>query len=277
MWREQARCVKAGFFFCFVASSKLVNIAHHTSSTLLDELIGRISNRMSRFLRCSKSYKSLHRSIFGKNPSFVRAQNGFLSQSDIGESKRTSKRNFAQIHSGDNPFEVLGIPKSATYSEAKQRFLQLALKHHPDHAATKEGDEPSEQAKSKMADDFIRLRKAFESLKETMDGDIAQVEEGESSWTDEEFNAWYYEETGHSDLMFRMDMKTRREVIDVVKNAQAQGGLDRGGIWEMARRMAEEEEILKENKNKIKRTVGLNDGGKSPANSGLQRRRRKKR
>ena len=62
-----------------------------------------------------------------------------------------------------------------------------------------------------------------------------------------------------------------------MKNAQAQGGLDRGGIWEMARRMAEEEEILKENKNKIKRTVGLNDGGKSPANSGLQRRRRKKR
>ena len=231
---------------------------------------------MSRFLRCYKSYQSLHRSLFRKNPSFLRTQTGFWSHSDIGGSTRTIKRTFAQIHSGDNPFEVLGIPKSATYSEAKQRFLQLALKYHPDHVATK-GDEPSEQAKNKMADDFIRLRKAFESLKETMDGDIAQIEEGESSWTDEEFNAWYYEETGHSDLMFRMDMKTRREVIDVVKNEQAQGGLDRGGIWEMARRMAEEEAILKENKNKIKRTVGLNDGGKSSANSGLQRRRRKKR
>lgn len=226
---------------------------------------------MSRFLRCSQKYQSLYRSSFGKNASVLRAENGFWSGN-----KRTSKRHFSQIHSGDNPFEVLGIPKSATYAEAKQRFLELALKHHPDHAATND-EEPSDQAKRNKADDFIRLRKAFESLKETMDGDISQVDEGESSWTDEEFNAWYYEETGHSDLMFRMDMKTRREVIDVVKNAQAQGGLDRGGIWEMARRMAEEEEILKENKNKIKRTVGLNDGGKSLANSGLQRRRRKKR
>jgi hypothetical protein len=107
-----------------------------------------------------------------------------------------------------------------------------------------------------------------------MNGNVTQVDEGESTWSDEEFNAWYHEETGHSDLMFRMDMKTRREVIDVV-NEQAQGGLDRGGMWEMARKMAEEERFLKENKNKIERKVGLEQ--QSASNSSLQRRRRKKR
>ena len=114
-------------------------------------------------------------------------------------------------------------------------------------------------------------------MKEVTDGTATQVE-GVPSWSDEEFNAWYYEEIGHTDLMFRMDMKTRKEVIDVA-NQQAQGGLDRGGMWEMARRMAEEDSILKDSKNRFKRTVGLKQssvGAKTDANSSVHRRRRKR-
>mmetsp|Transcript_8922 Transcript_8922/g.18535 ORF Transcript_8922/g.18535 Transcript_8922/m.18535 type:complete len:226 (+) Transcript_8922:62-739(+) len=225
---------------------------------------------MGRFVRCARHIQPLFRRLPDQTPAFLCGRNLFVSYLGWGN-ERTSKRNFSQIRS-DNPYEVLGISNSATYAEAKQRFLELALKHHPDHAST---DDSSEEA---SPDDFIRFRKAFESLKKTMDGNITHLKEGESSWTDEEFIAWYYEETSQSnDLMFKIDMKTRREVIDVVKQSQAQGGLDRGGVWEMARRMAEEEAILLENKNKIKRSVGLDAGAKSDTNSSLGRRRRKKR
>jgi len=232
---------------------------------------------MGRLLHCASRYQSYFHSSLGNKCYFLRARTVFLNYSDGcsrgGNSNESSgKRRFSQIQSGDNPFDVLGVPKVATYAEVKQRFLELALKHHPDHATTKRecGDEGS----STRTDDFIRFRQAFESLKEDMNGNVTRVDEEESTWSDEEFNAWYHEETGHSDLMFRMDMKTRREVIDVV-NEQAQGGLDRGGMWEMARKMAEEERFLMENKNKIERKVGLEQ--QSVSNSSLQRRRRKKR
>ena len=226
---------------------------------------------MGRFTHCANRIGP----FFHRSPGLC--QNIFASFSGgsggFEWNERTNQRNFSQIRS-DNPYEILGISKSATYAEAKRRFLELALKHHPDHASTAN---PGDQTVSKKPDDFIRFREAFESLKETLDGKITEVEEGESTWTDEEFLAWYYEETSQSDLTLKIDMKTRREVIDVVKSAQAQGGLDRGGIWEWARRLAEEEEIIKEKKNKIKRTVGLDAGTKSDTTKSSLRRRRKKR
>jgi hypothetical protein len=230
---------------------------------------------MGRLLHCASRYQPYFHSSLGNKCYFICAQTVFLNYSDGcrgGNGNESSgKKKLSQIRSGNNPFDVLGVSKVATYTEAKQRFLELALKYHPDHATKREcGDEGN----STRTDDFIRFRQAFESLKEDMNGNVTQVDEGESTWSDEEFNAWYHEETGHSDLMFRMDMKTRREVIDVV-NEQAQGGLDRGGMWEMARKMAEEERFLKENKNKIERKVGLEQ--QSASNSSLQRRRRKKR
>jgi DnaJ-class molecular chaperone len=200
--------------------------------------------------------------------SFLRAQVAFLSYSEGfrgGGNDNDGKQQdgLPRIRS-DNPFEVLGVSKTSTYAEVKQKFLELALKHHPDHAS---------EGESKRPDDFIRFRQAFESLKEDMDGNATRLEEGESSWTDEEFEAWYYEETGSSEFMFKIDMKTRREVIDVY-NKSAQSGLDRGGIWEWARKMAEEDAIMKENKNKIKRTVGL-ENRRDSAKSVTRRRRKR--
>uniref|UniRef100_A0A7S4AQN7 J domain-containing protein n=1 Tax=Pseudo-nitzschia australis TaxID=44445 RepID=A0A7S4AQN7_9STRA len=198
------------------------------------------------------------------------------SSSSNNGSSSSSKQKFPRIRrSGENPFEILGVSNTATYAEVKQRFLELALKHHPDHSTTHSTSEDDNNSTSERSVvDFIRFRKAFESLKEDMDGTASQVENGASSWTDDEFKAWYYEETGHTDLKFRMDIKTRKEVIDVY-NQQVQGGLDRGGMWEMARRMAEEEAFLMKNKNKIKRTVGLHDA-KADTNPSVQRRRRKR-
>mmetsp|Transcript_12829 Transcript_12829/g.29983 ORF Transcript_12829/g.29983 Transcript_12829/m.29983 type:complete len:228 (+) Transcript_12829:172-855(+) len=226
---------------------------------------------MARFLprtylyqQCS-ALRSRFTSIRSRD-SFVRNFQACGSSSEKENSDR--KNEFPRIRA-ENPFEILGVSKSATYAEVKQRFLELALKHHPDHA------NDSEDSKNNMkSNDFIRFRQAFERLKEDLDGSTTVEEKGTPLWTDEEFRAWYYEETGQKDLQFRMDMKTRKEVIDTY-NQQAQGGLDRGGMWEMARRMAEEDAFLKENKNKIKRSIGLPDA-ENHTESTVQRRRRKK-
>jgi len=191
------------------------------------------------------------------------------SRDDSGNNLRSPPR----IRS-ENPFDILGVPKTATYAEIKQRFLKLAMEHHPDQANTATDEKKSNEK-------FIRFRRAFESLKETMDGGAAQGD-NESSWSsDEEFLAWYYEETGKSDSI---DLKTRREVIEVVKQS-SQSGLDRGGVWEWARRMAEEEAMALDKKHTFKRTVGLKaaaasqdskSSGDSSNSGSLLRRRRKK-
>ncbi|KAG7363221.1 chaperone protein DnaJ [Nitzschia inconspicua] len=172
----------------------------------------------------------------------------------------------------ENPFEILGIQNTATYQQVKRRFVELALQHHPDKV---KDDDDKEQNMEK----FVRFRQAFEALRDDGNGmattrDNSKDDESSLWSSDEEFNAWFYEETGHSDIMFRMDISTRKEVIDVVHN-QAQGGLDRGGMWEMARKMAEQEELLKDKKRNFKKTpLGLEGSGNSSSSSGRRRRKR---
>lgn len=139
-----------------------------------------------------------------------------------------------------NPFGILGIPKNSTYQTVKRRFIELALKHHPDTSQRDENDYDEKDG----AEVFIQLREAFESIRENSDGTARLANSGEdSSWTNDEFQAWFYDETGHQDIMFKMDLKTRKDVIDIA-NHQAQGGLDKGGMWEMARAMAEQAKSL---------------------------------
>ena len=155
--------------------------------------------------------------------------------------------NYPTIHE-TNPFDILGIPKVSTYHEVKRRFVELALQHHPDLNANGDSSE------------FLRFRQAFEQIRESQDGtaQLGNEEDGSSSrWSsDQEFMAWFHEETGHQDVMFRMDLKTRKEVIDMA-NTQSQGGLDRGGMWEMARAMAEQEDSLRNKKKDYQGTIGI--------------------
>jgi DnaJ-class molecular chaperone len=168
-----------------------------------------------------------------------------------------------KVHT-DNPFDILGIPKTSSYDDVKRRFVELALKHHPDVSDNADGGE---------VDEFIRLREAFEVIRENEDGTARLSEDEGNGWSDDEFQAWFHEETGHQDLMFRMDLSTRKEVIDVVKK-QSQGGLDHGGMWAMARAMAEQQESLKKQKNTIKASITVESGSNSDIS--VRRRRRKK-
>jgi DnaJ-class molecular chaperone len=218
------------------------------------------SARAGRMIRHSHEHR-LQGSIEQQRAfSFSRGAGGDGSENHQNSSS-SNRRPFPNRIRSENPYEILGIQKNATYDEARRRFVELALRHHPDTSVSSTDDD-----KDKSMKDFIRFRQAFEALREGKDGMIyTRGEEDESSlWSsDEEFNAWFYEETGHADIMFCMDIKTRKEVIDVVNN-QAQGGLDRGGMWEMARKMAEQEEMLKHQKRRFKNaTVGLESSSSS--------------
>ena len=126
------------------------------------------------------------------------------------------------VSSSSCPFQVLGISKTASYNEVKQSFVQLALKHHPDTSPNKSGDT------------FARIRAAFEAIRDD-DGRATLV--GEAQWTDDSISTWFHDETGQR-LRFHMNAATRREVAHVA-NTMSTGGLDRGGMWEMARAVAQ--------------------------------------
>jgi len=163
----------------------------------------------------------------------------------------------------DNPFDILGIPKTSSYKEVKSRFVELALANHPDTSQNQDNS------------NFIRLRQAFESIKQCHDGTAAKREGDDSiGWTDEEFQAWFFEETGHQDVLFQIDLATRKEVISVA-NTQSQGGLDRGGMWEMARAMAEQEINVSKRKTDFSASIGINGESKNE-NPGTSSRRRRR-
>lgn len=58
----------------------------------------------------------------------------------------------------DNPYEVLGVSKNATQSTIKTAFRKRAMECHPDQASSL-SDEKAKQR-------FIRVRKAFDILKD---------------------------------------------------------------------------------------------------------------
>lgn len=180
----------------------------------------------------------------------------------------TTRRRSSSKTSSTCPFTILGIHTTVTnsttgtslsnstilYSQVKTAFIQLALKHHPDRGGT--------------ADEFRRIRCAFESIRELPDGTCSVVDaqlgqggENRQGNDDDNYNPnddwwngnksknnnynnnsvedWFFQETG-TRLSFHMDSATRKEVAAVVAT-MSQGGLDKGGMWDMARMIARDE------------------------------------
>mmetsp|Transcript_37796 Transcript_37796/g.43176 ORF Transcript_37796/g.43176 Transcript_37796/m.43176 type:complete len:184 (+) Transcript_37796:61-612(+) len=155
-------------------------------------------------------------------------------------------------------FTILGLDENngpISYKDAKKAFVKLALKYHPDRTNNNDGSR-----------DFIKIRQAFESIQELPDGSCINNEEG-VVWTDQGLSDLLYRESGQS-LAFRMDSSTRIEVAKVA-NSMQQSGLDRGGMWEMARMIANEE-AANPSKPEPKQ---LNEGGTS-STTGRRRKRR---
>jgi DnaJ-class molecular chaperone len=147
---------------------------------------------------------------------------------------------FFSSWSDNNPYRVLDVPMNSNYDTVKTAFLKAALQHHPDH--------------SKRADTaaFIRIRKAFEEIvSQTVDSNVASTDTTKRSpvvvqktWkSDAEFQAWFRQATGEF-LTFDMNHDTRQEVIRAYRTMSA-GGKDKGGYWEMARQLAEQEDAVR--------------------------------
>jgi len=132
------------------------------------------------------------------------------------------------------PYRTLNIPKDATYKQAKKSFLLIAMKHHPDTV----GDD-CEATQKKSQDIFMRCRKALESLEECEDtGKCILKSEADvkRSMSNEEFDDWFKEETGHNNpFAFDLDPKVMREVAEMHDDMAGSHGLDRdGGMWHLA-------------------------------------------
>ena len=96
---------------------------------------------------------------------------------------------------------MLGVPRDASADTVKRKFLQLALRHHPDTSTDQKAN----------SDTFVKIREAFEQIKENFG---KQGEDMANSWLSEaEFDEWFYEETGQ-----KMDAAMRREVMHVYRS-----------------------------------------------------------
>ena len=61
---------------------------------------------------------------------------------------------------GSNPYEVLGVPETATNAEIKKAYRKLALKHHPDKLPSGSSQQDKERAESK----FTAISNAYQIL-----------------------------------------------------------------------------------------------------------------
>jgi hypothetical protein len=136
------------------------------------------------------------------------------------------------------PFRALRISKKTPYSTAKKSFLKIAMNNHPDVLNQRlDKDDPDYETKMKKAVDlFMKSRTAFESLVEGDDGVCIlriEVEAQDELMNDQQFDAWFENETGFRNPQFDLDPKTMREVA--AATASMGGGLDRdGGMWTLA-------------------------------------------
>lgn len=173
----------------------------------------------------------------------------------------------------NNPFRVLGIPEGAAlYKDAKKKFLQIAMKNHPDTATN---SEHSEEEQDTMKERFIAARIAFESLAEDPTDGVAILKEDLEDAM-ENFDSWFKSETGYeTPFQFDIDPATMKEVATMTEKMG--GGLDRdGGMWALARMVTSAVKSGSEAAVMLRLDAGdTKDKGQS-SGTGILRRRRKR-
>ena len=162
----------------------------------------------------------------------------------------------------------------------KKSFLKIAMQHHPDVVGELEGAE-----KQNSVDLFMKSRQAFESIVEVEGGMAALREEVElekglkkqSKMSDEEFDAWFLDETGHNNpFSFDIDPATMREVAEMTDTIG--GGLDRdGGMWTLANMVSRSVKDGKESASVLRLEAGEIRADEEPVDGVLRRRRRRRR
>lgn len=131
------------------------------------------------------------------------------------------------------------MEQGAAYEKVKKAFVQLAFRHHPDTSNNKNSNQ-KDSDKDDPGNSFVRIRRAFESIENVNGQAVHATEENTTAWTDETLTTWFHQETGQH-LSFKMDASTRLQVANVSRT-MSPGGLDRGGMWELAASVARQQE-----------------------------------
>ena len=210
----------------------------------------------------------------------------FSSDSNSIFTRKTSKKNC--------PFGTLGLCQSeedpVTYSEVKKAFLSLALKHHPDSNSNSNTDEDETncvESVESQTKKFIKIKNAFDQIRASPNGIAILNEEEEPEMSSEEYESWFYSETGkHMNNIGELNLskETIQEVSDMIsKSADSHIGdegyegameLDRsGGIWAMAKMISQD---ANDNASSIMGGVMRLEEGDS-SKSPLKNRRRRRR
>lgn len=212
----------------------------------------------------------------------------------------------------DDPFEILGISKGeSTYNDARQAFLKIALKYHPDTIVhrnnsnerknsdeeTNSNEEVAEEAKASLEEQkrigakrFTEARDALAQL--TFEGDdlhgraiLSKEFPHASEIKNQEFEHWYQSAMAKagwhnapssmdlSNYHLTQDSKTMKEIAKVAET-MSPGGLDRGGMWQMAQAIKNKVDCDGIDDNDDLRLGSGLSGGR--ANGGSRRRRKKK-
>jgi hypothetical protein len=147
----------------------------------------------------------------------------------------------------------------------KHTFLQAALIYHPDRPNT---------GNTKI---FISIRNAFEQIyfnsnnNDTNQSNTNKTRQ-QKKWTnDNEYNIWFQNEIKSNSqyLHFTINEQQQNELITVHTTLQ-QGGLDKGGYWEMARYISQQNNIVQEefvNKQKQQNECNNNSSSSSSKQS----------
>ena len=91
--------------------------------------------------------------------------------------------------SDDNPFDILGIPKTSSYKQVKSRFVELALANHPDTSQNRDSSNFTYACDNRS--------RALSNLK------LAEQR-------NENINPGYLKKLAMQDVLFRIDLATRK-------------------------------------------------------------------
>jgi curved DNA-binding protein CbpA len=153
------------------------------------------------------------------------------------------------------------VSPSSSFETVQKAFIKLALEHHPD---TTDRDD------KKSSEHFIRIRTAFERIRDLQEPSSDDKDHTILAWTEEDFLQWFYEQTGQ-----RLTSEQRRELVQLYRT-QIPGGRYDGPAWELARRLvAEQDAFLRHQQGGATTTTSYKNTKTAPKNdSNILRRKR---
>jgi curved DNA-binding protein CbpA len=189
---------------------------------------------------------------------------------------------YTMIGKGKNPFHILGVSPDASLETVKKAFTRLALRYHPDTAASaanrgsmdsnnnnnsSEARDFGEASSVSAADQFLLIRQAFERIRDgSYYNDEADVDQPRrhspprradaangplhrnvhddyrGGFTEQDFLHYFYQQTG-----LKLTSAQRRELLHI-HQSRVPGGRYDGPSWDIARRLAAEQEVFLQRK-----------------------------